>query len=308
MINARAFSRIPGAAGNDSGTIPLRRPPGRYPQHGIALVMVLWLLVLMTVIASSHSRNIRTETQLAFNHIESTKARSLAEAGVYHAIIELLVADDRQRWTVNGETHRVRFTEGNAAISIHDTRGLIDLNSVRSGVLDTVLQAAGIADEEQRLALVDATLDWRDGDSLKHLRGAEDDDYRIAGLGWAARDGDFASIEEFRYVMGMTNTLFARLEPYLTIHSGQAGVNADFAPPWLAAALNGGQAGLSTGNATGSIGGATYRVTAQATTPGGTTTTLEAVVRIAPENDKPYKILSWRTPARSPNREPAGAA
>ena len=187
-------------------------------QRGIALVVVLWLLVLLTVIAASHARAIRTETRLAANQVDAVKARSLAETGAHHAIMELLVKEDTLRWPADGSVNRLRYLDGNVAITIRDARGLVDINKITANQLDAVLAGAGV-EADQRQALVDATLDWRDKDNLKHVNGAEDDDYRRAGMKWAARDGAFSSIEEFRYVMGMTNPLFEQLAPYLTIYS-----------------------------------------------------------------------------------------
>lgn len=267
-------------------------------QRGIALIVVLWLLVLLTVIVASHAHIIRTETRLAFNQIEASKARSLAEAGVYHAIMELLVSDEAQRWPVDGSVHHIHFDDGTAAIAIRDARGLIDINHAQPVLLEAALASAGI-DEVQRKALVDATLDWRDKDNLRHLNGAEDDDYRRAGLQWAARDGPFSSIEEFRYILGMTNTLFERLAPYLTVYSGQAGVKSEFAPPWLARVLTGTSSIANTAGTGGRGGGSTFHITVLATSISGSTASLDAVVRIAPARDRPYSILSWRAPSRS---------
>ena len=85
-----------------------RAQPKQAWQQGIALVVVLWLLVLMTVIAASHARIIRTETRLASNQVENSKARSLAEAGVHHAILELLVRDEEDALRANLEFHRAQ--------------------------------------------------------------------------------------------------------------------------------------------------------------------------------------------------------
>ncbi|RKZ69301.1 MAG: hypothetical protein DRQ44_03185, partial [Gammaproteobacteria bacterium] len=267
--------------------------------RGIALIIVLWLLVLLTVIAASHARIIRTETRLAANHVEAGRARSMAEAGTYHAIMEMLVSENTQRWPVNGSINRIRYEDGHVAIAIRDARGLVDINSASAAVLDTVLAGAGMEQQGQRQALVDAILDWRDRDNLKHLNGAEDDDYRRAGLSWAARDGDFSSIEEFRYVLGMSNPLFAQLAPYLTIHSGQAGVKLDYAPPWLVSVLSARQDFSGSGNSTARGGGSTFHITVWATTTGGSSASLDTVVHIAAGSDLPYRILSWHTPARS---------
>lgn len=275
-----------------------RAQPKQAWQQGIALVVVLWLLVLMTVIAASHARIIRTETRLASNQIENSKARSLAEAGVHHAILELLVRDEEQRWPVNGSINRIRYQDGSVAIAIRDVRGLVDINSASAALLDSVLAGTGI-EETQRKALVDATLDWRDKDSLKHINGAEDDDYRRAGLKWAARDGAFSSVEEFRYVLGMTNPLFERLAPYLTVHSGQANITLDYAPPWLFSVLAETQESSTSVNITRRNDGSTFQITVWATSNGGSSASLDAVVRIAATSDPAYTILSWRAPARS---------
>ncbi len=275
-----------------------RAEPKQAWQQGIALVVVLWLLVLMTVIAASHARIIRTETRLASNQIENSKARSLTEAGVHHAILELLVRDEEQRWPVNGSINRIRYQDGIVDIAIRDVRGLVDINSASAALLDSVLAGTGI-EETQRKALVDATLDWRDKDSLKRINGAEDDDYRRAGLKWAARDGAFSSVEEFRYVLGMTNPLFERLAPYLTVHSGQANITLDYAPPWLFSVLAETQESSTSVNITRRIDGSTFQITVWATSNGGSSASLDAVVRIAATSDPAYTILSWRAPARS---------
>ena len=276
---------------------PVRTMIPAASQRGIALVIVLWLLVLLTVIAASHARAIRTETRLAANQLDAGKARSLAETGVHHAIMELLVRDEALRWPADGRVNRLRYIDGEVAISIRDARGLVDINKVTATVLDSVLAGTGI-DAEQRQALVGATLDWRDKDNLKQISGAEDDDYRRAGMKWAARDGAFSSIEEFRYVMGMTNALFEQLAPYLTVHSGQAGVNLDFAPPWLVSVLSATQDTPRTG-AAATRGGSVFHVTAWSTSSGGSNASIDLVVRISPRSDPAYTILSWRSPARS---------
>jgi general secretion pathway protein K len=46
--------------------------------------------------------------------------------------------------------------------------------------------------------LVDAILDWRDEDDLHLVNGAEDPDYKAAGLPYGAKDGPFDSLEELQ--------------------------------------------------------------------------------------------------------------
>jgi general secretion pathway protein K len=282
----------------------MNHPRAANGQQGIALVLVLWLILLMTVIAASHARVIRTETRLASNQLEAARARSLAEAAAYHAVLEMLVRDEAQRWRADGGIHRLDSPGGTVEIAVRDTRGLVDINKVAATLLDKVLEGAGVA-EQARAGLVDATLDWRDKDDLKHLNGAEDDDYRRAGLPWGARDGPFSSVEEFRYVLGMNDVLFNRLAPYLTVHAGQGRIDVSLAPPWLAGLLTDVQRPTSTRDIQLRQGG-TFRISVRATGTGGATASLDTVVRIAPTGKQPYSILSWRAPSIVLTTAPGG--
>ena len=277
-------------------------------QRGIALVLVLWLLVLLTVIAASHARNIRTETRLATNQVEAARAQALAEAGASHAVLELLVRDEQERWQADGTVYQLALDGGTVAVAIRDTSGLIDLNTVDAPLLDKILTALGI-DAVERAGLIGATLDWRDKDSLKHDNGAEDDDYRLAGIQWGARDGAFSSVEEYRYVLGMTNTIFEQLAPYLTVHSKHRGVRLEYAPPWLLKVLDdaeGEPAANPPATARNRIAArSTYKISLWATTERNSTTSLDIVIRLNPAAAQGYTILSWRAPSWSaPPGEP----
>ena len=273
-------------------------------QRGIVLVVVLWLVVLITVIGSSHARNMRIETTLAFNHVGTAKARALAEAGINRAIMELFVSNTDTRWPLNGTARQIQLDSGRVNIAIRDASGLLDLNTADPAQLEAVLEAAG-TEEATRLRLVDAILDWRDKDSLRRLHGAEDNDYRHAGLDWGARDGLFASVDELRYVLDMTHELFERLAPYLTVHSGQSDVNLKYAPPWLFSALTSreleGTESLA-GRDTQPAG--PFHITAWATSHSGARASVEAVLSIARTGEQPYTILSWHEPARSRKMPP----
>jgi general secretion pathway protein K len=273
-------------------------------QRGIVLVVVLWLVVLITVIGSSHARNMRIETTLAFNHVGTAKARALAEAGINRAIMELFVSNTDTRWPLNGTARQIQLDSGRVNIAIRDASGLLDLNTADPAQLEAVLEAAG-TEEATRLRLVDAILDWRDKDQLRRLHGAEDSDYRHAGLDWGSRDGLFASVDELRYVLGMTPELFEQLAPYLTVHSGQSDVNLKYAPPWLFSALTSREL-----EGTESLAGADtqpagpFHITTWATSHSGARASVEAVISIARTGEQPYTILSWHEPARSRKMPP----
>ncbi len=51
-------------------------------QRGLALVVVLWVLVLLSLIAASFTLTTRTEVNVTRNLIDNAKAEALADAGV----------------------------------------------------------------------------------------------------------------------------------------------------------------------------------------------------------------------------------
>jgi len=275
----------------------------------MALVIVLWLVVLLSVMAAGHTRNTHTDTQLAARHLGHAQARALAEGGIQYAIMELLANESAGQRPVDGTLFSVKIGDDSVTVAIRDATGLVDLNAADAGLLAETLRAGG-ADETLQRELVDAILDWRDGDNLSHLNGAEDDDYRAAGVPWTARDGAFETIDELKYVLGVQQQLFDRLAPFLTVHSGSSRLALEFAPPYLVAALTGAKDGAVTAplpgamqsgqdSSTGGVRSGTYHVYAGASGTAGSFATVEAVVRIAATQDEPFRFLEWREPSRA---------
>ncbi len=205
-------------------------------QRGVALVSVLWVIVLLSIIASTLVVTVRTESTLAQELKASAQARALAEAGVFRGIFELLNPKQRERWKGDGRAYRVRFGGGRVTIRLQDHGGLIDLNAAQRNLLDALLRANG-AGEDMRAGVVDAILDWRDVNDLRSLQGAEDDDYVAAGRSYGAKDGLFNTVEELQQVLGMRPALYRRIAPALTVHSHQNGVDARVAPPQVLKAV-----------------------------------------------------------------------
>jgi general secretion pathway protein K len=271
----------------------------------MALVLVLWLVVLLSVLASGHTRNAHAETQLASGHINTAKARALAEAGAHRAILDLLMPSAERRWSVDGTLRSFEFDGHRISIAIRDATGLVDLNSASPDLLAALISTAD-PDETSQRRIVDAILDWRDADDLTHLHGAEDGDYRAAGLTWSARDGDFASVDELLYVKGMTRAIFDRISPYLTVYSERSGVNLEYAPPFLASALTGQETEATEERATrrnptaGQRGGGSFHIHVGASVGDRTTFSLETVVRLFSEPERPFAVLYWREAMRTP--------
>src|SRR5690606_20283379 len=123
-------------------------------------------------------------------------------------------------------------------ISVRDVAGLIDLNTASRELLGGLLMVAGVpADGQNRL--LDAIEDWRDPDDIPLLEGAEDKDYLAAGLPYGAKDGPFDDVTELQQVLGISPALYQRMEPSLTVYSGQGGIDPTVAPREVLLAIPG---------------------------------------------------------------------
>jgi general secretion pathway protein K len=198
-------------------------------QKGIALVLVLWILALLTVMATGYSHTMRTEIKLTTNLLHKAQTKAFAEAGIWYTIAELLKPQHEQGWKSDGSTYALDFGQGSIRVSIQDETGKIDLNTAPSELLDGLLKAVNVPDKE-RSSILHSILDWRDRDNLVRNNGAEDDDYELLDYGYGAKDGPFNTLDELQLVMGMTPSLFKKLKPALTIHSHQSGIQPQVAP------------------------------------------------------------------------------
>ena len=91
----------------------------------------------------------------------------------------------------------------------------------------------------QPAVLAAAILDWRDADTRARPLGAEDPDYRAAGLERGAGDRAFLSIDELELVLGMPRGLVERLRPVVTVHTRSPQIDPMTAPRLALLALPG---------------------------------------------------------------------
>ena len=284
----------------------LNRRCGFKAQRGFALVLVLWLIVLMSVIAAGHSRNVHVETRLAARHVDTTAARYVAEAAVQLTILQLLSLDSAQEADINGVPRHLELFGRDTSIIVRRASGLVDLNTANDDLLFALFVAAGVGEASSQ-ALADAVLDWRDSDNLIRLHGAEDDDYRSARVPWTARDDKFVRIDELRYVRGMSTSLFEVVAPYLTVYSGQSGIDLGAAPVFLIDALTESRLASTVQTRPGSttrIGEGAYHVSVFVRGENTSMISADAVVLLTGDREEPFKILEWRESSRAASMLP----
>lgn len=205
-------------------------------QNGVAMVLVLWLVALLTIIAASFSTHSKIESRLAGNVKDTLQAKLLAQSGFNRAIMELMVNDPQNRWNFNGQVYPLETELGELKIAIRNVSGLLDLNRASADQLSKLFVIV-TDDQQQREALVDRLNDWRDGDDLRRVNGAEDKDYRAAGYPYTTAGEDLKTIEELAYVMGFDAARVNKLRPYVTLNADNATIDYRYASKQLTALM-----------------------------------------------------------------------
>lgn len=285
-------------------------------QKGIALIIVLWILLLVTISTGAYTLMARMDQLEAHTVISSTRARMAAEAGLNLAVLSLRDPDELTRMVADGRPYTIQVGDVMVEIQATDERGKVDINVVSEETLVQLLQGHGLeADDAQYLAA--AMLDWIDLDEIERAGGAEFPSYEASGLEVGPGNRPFMMIEEVLQVLGMPWELYKKLEPGLTVYSSVPQPDPAFAPVEALLALpdmteedalnfiterqsQDSTTGVGTTLPNGEVAmargrGLTYSVLAKATLPNGVWDQVEATIRLGGSTDGlPYKLLRWR--------------
>ncbi len=302
-----------------SSANPSLRPTRR--QRGVAFVLVMWVIAMLSVLLGSFALVARTESMQSRHLFDTTTARYAAEAGINLAVYGLSKSDPTQKWVADGRPYSFVFDGVEVEVALTDDSGKIDINAADPASLKNLFVGAGI-EEAQAEELADAIQDWRDPDDLTSLHGAERGDYRAAGLAYSPRNAPFETLSEIQQVFGMDYAIYSKIEPAITMFSGRSTPSAAYAPmeammaiPGMTAdlarqliqerqqlgpgMLNQGGSGLLLPDGSPLMadgGGLTYSVKSRAKLPNGASTVLDATIRMGGMNSagRPFVVLRWR--------------
>lgn len=285
-------------------------------QRGVALVLVLTILAVMTLMAGSFALSTQRESALISHARDRAEAQALAEGGIHYAMLMLSLPDMTQRWKADGTLYFWQTPAGRVRIRIFDESGKLDINGAQEQTLRAFFGRI-LGNDDAASRMVDSILDWRDGDELRRMHGAEADDYRGASRETVPGNRNFYLMDELRGVLGMTPELYRRLEPLLTVYTGRDGINPSRASREALLALTGDQARVDefirqraespgqpfppiAGIQFHAVGDTAYTVSAVAELPGERFGGLDAVVKRGRGPDgSPFAYLYWKPHAQA---------
>ncbi|MCK5654772.1 MAG: general secretion pathway protein GspK [Candidatus Aureabacteria bacterium] len=180
---------------------------------GIALLIVLWILTILSVIALSFVYMMRLEIKMAKYQRDKAQAFYLARAGLERAIVQLVIDKRSSRkidalnesWSVNPDAYEdVNLAGGSYKVEVSDESGKININTASAGLLRNL---PVIKDAENRAEICDSIIDWRDTNSNHELSGSEDNYYQALEEPYHCKNGHLDTVEELLLVKGVTGDL-----------------------------------------------------------------------------------------------------
>ena len=194
-------------------------------QEGIALVMVLWVMAILSVVVLEFSFAMRTEVNITQNYKEELQLYGMAQGGVHRAIAELIykhdpkvqqlrktltteeIPPDKKEWVTDGRSYFLPFGQGTCEIKVMSEAGKVNINLVSESMLRKIITLLGL-EGEMRDIVVDSILDWKDPDDFYRVNGAENSYYQSLKESYYCKNAYFDSIEELLLVRGVSPALF----------------------------------------------------------------------------------------------------
>lgn len=207
----------------------MRRVHARAPARGAALLVVVWLIALLAATIGAFAAVARVEHVQGRVLNRGVVADQVARAGLEYAMTRVVEFDPRRQWVADGRPYTWRFADAEVEVVVVDESGKIDLNGADATLLTSMFTVAGV-ERAEAARLASAVMDWRDSDPLSQPEGgAEDPDYEAAERPYGAKDAPFETIAELQLVLGVTQAVYDRLAPHITVYSGQGRPNEQFA-------------------------------------------------------------------------------
>jgi general secretion pathway protein K len=205
---------------------------------GVALLLVIWVLALLSVIVGEFCHAMKTEVNITRNFKEQTQAFYIARAGLLKAVSGLITLEttppkttdtklfsdednedsDTVKWRINIDIEDIPFEPGVFSVNIGNEAGKVNINKAGQNLLKMMLNGFDL-DDQDKAVIVDSILDWRDENDFHRLNGAENNYYQSLAEPYECKNDFFDSVEELLLVKGVTEEIFyGGLEDLVTVY------------------------------------------------------------------------------------------
>ena len=187
-------------------------------RRGIAIIMVLWVVLVLSLLITGFAFTMHVETQVASYARKALKAEMLARSGIEVARMQLIL--DAQSPTNTGydalnqdwATNELLYVDhelgdGTYNVKVTDEESKIPVNRVTDVQLKRLFSLLGV-DPFDGDVMTDSILDWIDADDLTRLNGAESDYYQSLSPAYRAKNAALDRVEELLLIRGVTPELY----------------------------------------------------------------------------------------------------
>jgi general secretion pathway protein K len=196
-----------------------------FDSKGVALIMVLWVIAVLSVVVLEFSFAMRTEVLITKNYKEDLQLYAMVQGGIQRAIAELIYKHDpkvqqlrktltseeippeKREWMTDGRSYVIPFDQGTCEIKVMSEAAKVNVNLVSDSMLRKIITLLGVEAEAKDI-VVDSILDWRDPDDFYRVNGAEDSYYQSLKEPYRCKNASLDSIEELLLVRGVNQTLY----------------------------------------------------------------------------------------------------
>jgi general secretion pathway protein K len=233
---------------------------GNRGKRGMALLLVLMIVALMTSLLTDLAFSTMVDMRLTETFRDSTKAYYLAKGGINAG--RMILQEDRNKYDSLDETWskgviNYPVGEGSVTIRIEDQDGKLSLNSMVNGnnpqtiMTDRfyrLLVVMGLDSLADPAELTAALIDWidtgndpyteihTDGQSLP-VSGAEDIYYQSQAQPYKSKNGPLETLQELSLIKGFTPEIVKQISPHLAVN-GSVAVNINTASAEVLMALD----------------------------------------------------------------------
>jgi general secretion pathway protein K len=192
---------------------------GRFSgDRGIAIVIVLWVVLVLSLLISGFAFTMHVETQVASYARKELKAEMLARSGIEVARMQLIL--DAQSPTNSGfdalnqdwATNELLYVDhelgdGTFNVKVTDEESKIPINRVTDVQLKRLCGLLGVEPSDSDV-IVDSILDWIEPGDLTRLNGAKSDYYESLSPPYRAKNAPMDRVEELLLIRGVTPELY----------------------------------------------------------------------------------------------------
>ncbi|MCX7717098.1 MAG: type II secretion system protein GspK [Candidatus Sumerlaeaceae bacterium] len=224
-------------------SLRIRAQGGRARQRGVVMALVLWMVVVLSIVATSLAFDVRIDSRLALFQREQLQAYNLAKSavavGMTHLQNDLLIDFQEnpnqpydafsdvwaQPWR-RDQDEPEQLGAGTYELEIIDEDSKININTANARLLRAMMEFYGLESPESD-DIANAIVDWRDADNRVTGSAADlENEFYSQLLGQRIRrdtlesdliyrcpNEPFLTVEQLLDVCGMTPDLFYGFDP-----------------------------------------------------------------------------------------------